>query len=60
MVSSVPLPVSGRWFHEESLVRLFDQDLLTRDSYYVISDGELSQAAREFRQWVLRAFAGQS
>jgi len=55
-VALLPLPVSARWFHDESLVRLFDQDLQTKDSYYLISDGPLTPAAHDFRQWVLQTF----
>jgi len=52
----IPLPVSQRWFDEGVLFPLFEQELATQDSYYLISSGELSPAANAFRGWVLQKF----
>jgi len=54
----IPLPVSQRWFDEGTLIRLYERELVTHDSYYLISSGELSPAAVAFRGWVLQKFAG--
>ena len=56
----VPLPVSARWFDDESLVQMFEEDLKTQDSYYLISQGELPPAANDFRQWLLQNFVHHS
>lgn len=59
-VALVPLPVSARWFDDESLVQMFEEDLKTQDSYYLISQGELPPAANDFRQWLLQNFVQHS
>ncbi|NND60810.1 MAG: LysR family transcriptional regulator [Gammaproteobacteria bacterium] len=56
----MPVPLGNEWFESGRLVALFDQELRTNFSYYMLSaadraDDPLLQAPR---QWILDAFAG--
>lgn len=55
----VPLPLAKSWFESGRLVRLFDYELVTRDSYCVVCNREDSKRddIRAFRDWTLQAFA---
>lgn len=55
----IPLPIADTWFESGRLVRLFDYELVTRDTYYVVcsqADRERSEI-RALRDWTLRTFA---
>lgn len=55
----VPVPLADAWFESGRLVRLFDYELVTRDSYYVVcsqADRERSEI-RALRDWTLQTFA---
>ena len=54
----VPALLCDAWFESGNLVRLFDQELITSDAYYVVSNpAEAEQpAVQRFRQWVLEEF----
>lgn len=54
----VPVQLSDSWFESGALVRLFDQELLTRDAYYFVCREEDSNdaAVRQLREWVLQKF----
>ncbi|MBT8441775.1 MAG: LysR family transcriptional regulator [Gammaproteobacteria bacterium] len=58
----VPVPLADQWFHQGTIVRLFDQELVADVSYYLVwdkSDGTARPAAR-LRDWILQKFAADS
>lgn len=57
----VPLQLSDSWFRSGSLVRLFPEELITRDAYYFVCRHEHADNAnvRSLRQWVLQKFGDQ-
>ncbi|WP_333606873.1 LysR substrate-binding domain-containing protein [Arsukibacterium sp.] len=57
-VALIPLPISQSWFSSGSLVRLFEQELLSRDRYYLVKhddDGNRPEI-QLLIDWVLRSF----
>ena len=54
----VPKKLSESWFQSQSLVQLFDHELLTRDSYYIAyrEDDRDNEDIQAFRRWVLEEF----
>ena len=55
----VPMPLTRLWFESGSLVRLFEAELATKDTYYVISrrDVDRQKDIRLIRDWLLQNFA---
>ncbi|MEO0575993.1 MAG: LysR substrate-binding domain-containing protein [Pseudomonadota bacterium] len=55
----VPVPMGELWFSEGSVVRLFEQDLIADQSYYVVwePDAEVDPAIAAVTAWVLETFA---
>jgi len=55
----VPRQLSESWFESQSLVQLFEHELLTRDTYYIAyrQEDRDNEDVQTFRQWVLREFA---
>jgi LysR family glycine cleavage system transcriptional activator len=58
-IALVPLPIAQSWFDEKLLVSLFDEELLTHDSYYLVRNEQFAnnQPVEEFAQWILQTFA---
>ena len=58
-IALVPMPISKAWFSEELLVKLFDYELTTRDSYFLIQNESIESAPElaKFAQWVTKTFA---
>lgn len=58
----VPRQLSESWFQSQSLVQLFEHELLTRDTYYIAyrQEDRDNEDIQTFRQWVLREFADDS
>ena len=58
-VALIPLPISQAWFDSGSLVRLFDEELHTRDHYYLVQheDSQLKPEIQLLIDWVLAGFA---
>lgn len=57
-IALIPLPISGAWFTTGSLVRLFEQELVTRDWYYLIQHAT-DHARPEIKllvDWILQSF----
>ena len=54
----VPVQLSDTWFRTGSLVRLFPDELTTRDAYYFVSrkDDADNENVRALRDWVLKKF----
>ena len=57
-IALVPLPVAKAWFKEESLVKLFPQELVTTDKYYLVQHDTCSsnREANELIDWLKRCF----
>jgi len=57
-IALVPLPISRAWFSEQLLVKLFENELKTKDKYYLVehsrSDNEADTS--KFAQWVVKTF----
>lgn len=58
-IALVPLPMSKSWFSEELLVKLFDQELNTKDRYYLIQHENMAARAELtlFASWVSSTFS---
>lgn len=58
-VALIPLPISQAWFDSGSLVRLFDEELQTRDHYYLVQheDNQQKPEIQLLIDWVLAGFA---
>jgi DNA-binding transcriptional LysR family regulator len=57
-VALIPLPISQAWFDSGSLVRLFAEELHTRDHYYLVQH-DSSEGRPEIQlliDWVLARF----
>ena len=54
----IPIELASSWLQSQSLVQLFDHELHTDDSYYLVRHGESpkSSAVQAFRDWVLDEF----
>lgn len=57
-IALVPLPLSKTWFSERLLVKLFDEELNTRDRYYLIQHENMDnrQDLTLFANWVKETF----
>lgn len=55
----VPKQLSDSWIESCSLVQLFDHELVTKDSYYLVcrKEDRDKEEVRLFRKWVLQNFA---
>lgn len=58
-IALVPLPISRTWFSEQLLVKLFEDELVTRDRYYLIQHENIENAPEltTFAHWVKESFA---
>lgn len=59
-IALVPLPIANGWFETGLLVKLFDQQLHGKDSYFLVSHNNDSddKSLIEFAKWVKKQFAG--
>lgn len=57
-IGLIPMPVSANWFGSGAIRRLFDQDLVTRDHYCVVTTGNSDQpeATRLLSEWMVETF----
>ncbi len=55
----VPVPIAQQWFHQETIVRLFDQELIADVSYYLVHapERDKDEAVRLLSDWILDTFA---
>ena len=60
-IALVPLPISKTWFSERLLVKLFDEELITRDKYYLVEheSSECRPQLALFSQWIQQTFIHQ-
>ncbi|MGB5490772.1 MAG: LysR substrate-binding domain-containing protein [Woeseiaceae bacterium] len=56
----IPKHLSETWFRSDSLVQLFEHELVTEDTYYLVyrEEDRNKQDIQLFRAWVLKNFAG--
>ena len=52
-------PLADQWFRQETIVRLFEQDLVADVSYYLVCNKDRANypAVRELEAWILENFA---
>jgi len=55
----VPVPLGNEWFENKRLVRLFDVEIITDVSYYLVTREERVQdeSVADLREWILATFA---
>ena len=55
----VPVPLADQWFRQGTIVRLFEQALVTDLSYFLVSrdDRAANESLRLLRRWILERFA---
>lgn len=58
-IALIPLPMSDSWFKEGSLVKLFDDELITQDRYYLAQheSNENKEELKIFANWVKTTFS---
>ncbi|QDP00354.1 LysR family transcriptional regulator [Thalassotalea sp. PS06] len=58
-IALVPMPISQSWFQEQHLVRLFEQELVTNDKYFLLQHENIenSKELETFALWVKQAFS---
>lgn len=58
-IALVPLPISKTWFSEQLLVKLFDEELITNDKYFLVQHENIKNKLELslFAQWVTKTFA---
>jgi LysR family glycine cleavage system transcriptional activator len=57
-VALIPMPISHAWFSSGSLVKLFEQELVSRDRYYLVqhdADSERPEI-KLLIDWILQSF----
>lgn len=56
----IPTKLSDAWFDSGALVRLFEEELATKDCYYLVSthSAAAEKNVQLFRNWVLQIFVG--
>jgi len=57
-IALVPVPIAKTWFSEQLLIKLFEDELITRDSYYLVQhQGDTEQPEiSNFASWVIETF----
>jgi LysR family glycine cleavage system transcriptional activator len=58
-IALIPLPMSDAWFEEGLLVKLFDEELITKDRYFLIQHDniEKKEEVELFTNWVNSSFS---
>jgi LysR family glycine cleavage system transcriptional activator len=57
-IALVPLPICNDWFQDEQLVKLFNQELVTNDRYYLVQqkNSENEKSISILADWIIRIF----
>ncbi|WP_286267877.1 LysR family transcriptional regulator [Thalassotalea atypica] len=57
-IALVPLPISRTWFSEQFLIKIFEQELITNDRYYLIQHQDIQSSPElvTFADWVKQCF----
>lgn len=58
-IALIPLPMSDAWFNEGLLVKLFEEELVTKDRYYLIQHHNVDnkEEVEFFANWVQTSFS---
>lgn len=56
----IPMPIGKAWFEEKQLFKIFDDDLITNDRYFIVQHEEIKsqQAICLFIDWLKKIFQG--
>jgi LysR family glycine cleavage system transcriptional activator len=57
-IALVPLPICNDWFQDKQLVKLFNQELVTNDRYYLVQqkNSENVKAISILADWIIQTF----
>lgn len=57
-IALVPVPICKTWFEEQSLIKIFDDELRTKDKYYLVQHDRIEAASELalFSDWVKSNF----
>ncbi|QBY04835.1 LysR family transcriptional regulator [Thalassotalea sp. HSM 43] len=57
-IALIPLPISQTWFKEQLLVRLYEEELVTNDRYFLVQHENLEQSDEllKFANWMQETF----
>ena len=57
----VPIPLADQWFHQGTIKRLFDEELVADSSYYLVWEESRAEdeSLRRLRDWILQKFASE-
>jgi LysR family glycine cleavage system transcriptional activator len=55
----VPVPIASQWFEQETIVRLFDEDLIADQSYYLVWEKGVAEknGVDRLLDWIHKRFA---
>lgn len=58
-IALIPLPISDAWFNEGLLIKLFEEELVTKDRYFLIQHDNIEnkEEVNLFTQWVNSSFS---
>ncbi len=58
-IALIPLPISDAWFNEGLLIKLFEEELVTKDRYFLIQHDnvENKEEVNLFTEWVNSSFS---
>lgn len=58
-IALIPLPISDAWFNEGLLVKLFEEELVTKDRYFLIQHDNIEnkEEVELFTNWVNESFS---
>ena len=56
----VPIPIAEQWFRQKTIIRLFDHELVTEVSYYLVwkAAAMTKPGVRPLHDWILQRFSG--
>lgn len=57
-IALIPLPMSKAWFEDNSLVKIFDHELITHDKYFLVQQDDIQNRPEltTFSKWVKSNF----
>jgi LysR family glycine cleavage system transcriptional activator len=57
-IALIPMPISHSWFQEQFLVRLFEEELVTNDRYFLLRHDDIDHSAEmhKFADWIQETF----
>jgi LysR family glycine cleavage system transcriptional activator len=57
-IALIPLPMSKAWFEDNSLIKIFDHELITHDKYFLVQQDDIQNRPEltTFSKWVKSNF----